>query len=194
MSNKGSFIHGESKTRLHNTWCGMIDRCNNKKDASYPRYGGRGIKICEEWLNDYRNFAKWARKNGYTDELTIERIDVNGDYCPENCKWATTKEQARNRRTTKWVEWQGRKMSLAEAAEMANLPYKQVHFRIKKGWSLEKALTTPLKHGKSDLHKLCDEKGVNYHTVYSRMSRGWSVERAINTPMLGIGANHTTYA
>lgn len=84
-------------------------------------------------------------------------------------------------------------MSLAEAAEKAGLPYKEVHFRIKKrGWTVEKALSTPIKV-KSELHRRCEEMGLNYHTIYNRVRMGWSEERALNTPVLGLGANQTTY-
>ena len=185
-------IHGESHTHLHNVWCGMNNRCN-PNHANTRGYGERGIIVCEEW-KDYAKFAEWARTNGYEEGLTIERIDVNGNYCPENCCWIPHGEQARNRRTTKWVEWQGRKMSLAEAAEIAGLPYKQVHFRLKHGWDLEKALTTPLKHGASDLKMEAEKNGINYHTAYNRYYiQGWSFEDATSIPSAGKGANQTTY-
>ena len=139
--------HDESHTRLHNIWCGINNRCA-PTHLYTERYGKRGIKICEEW-SDYNKFAKWARENGYQDKLTIERIDVNGNYCPGNCTWIELAKQARNRRTTHWVEFQGRKMSLAEACEIANMPYKQVHYRIKrKKWPVETALTTPVRQNK----------------------------------------------
>lgn len=185
---KTNLVHGESHTRLHNTWMSMLNRCNPETEHS-DGYGKRGIKVCEEW-HDYLNFSAWAKSHGYSDDLTIERIDVNGDYCPENCKWIPFAEQARNRRTTKWVEWQGRTMSLAEAAEIAQLPYKQVHFRLKQGWTLEEALTTPLKHGNSDLFEKCKAIGANYHLVYNRIHvYGWDEESALYTPSLGVGAN-----
>ena len=180
--------HGESHTKLHNIWCGINNRCKH-----HPRYAGRGIKKCVEW-NEYENFRDWALNNGYEPGLTIERIDVDGDYSPQNCKWIPLEEQARNRTTTKWVEYNGRKMSLAEAAELAGLPYKEVHLRIKSGWSIEDALSKPL-FQKSELHKKCEERGINYNTVYSRIFQyGWSEERALNTPSLGKGANQTSYA
>lgn len=135
--------HCESHTPLHNIWCGMNNRCNpNHKNNR--GYGERGIAICDEW-RDYENFAKWARENGYEEGLSIDRIDVNGDYCQDNCRWIPMAEQARNRRTTHWVEYDGRKMSLAEACEIAGLPYKQVFERIvKRKWDVNKALSTPI--------------------------------------------------
>lgn len=181
--------HGESHTPLHNIWCGINKRCKHHK-----RYAGRGIRICEDW-SIYENFRDWSLSNGYEDGLTIERIDVNGDYCPENCKWIPFGKQARNRTTTKWVEYEGKTMSLAEAAELAGLPYKEVHLRIKKGWSEYDALHTPLQTNENSLRKKCEALGINYHTVYSRIYMyGWSEERALNTPSYGKGANQTSYA
>jgi len=144
--------HGESHTRLQNIWCGMNSRCNpSHKDAL--RYGKRGIKVCDEWKS-YESFAKWARSNGYKEELTIERINVNGNYCPENCTWIPIEKQARNRRTTYWVNYMGKRMSLAEACKIADLPYKQVFWRMVHGWNFEKAITV----------RMGEDNGVRDHT------------------------------
>lgn len=93
--------HGLSNHRLFGIWNGMKTRCYNKNNKNYADYGGRGIQICEEWLGDFASFYDWAMSHGYRDDLTIDRIDVNGNYEPKNCKWATRAEQSRNQRRTK---------------------------------------------------------------------------------------------
>ena len=93
--------HGMRNTRLYSIWHGMKERCYNTKHKFYKHYGGRGIKVCEEWKNDFQTFADWALSHGYADNLTIDRIDVNGNYEPSNCQWATNAEQQRNKRNSK---------------------------------------------------------------------------------------------
>lgn len=118
--------HGMAKTRIWKIWIGMRSRCEHEKDKSYPYYGGRGISVCEEW-SEFEQFLEWAIQSGYDDTMTIERIDTNGDYCPENCRWATRKEQTRNRRITKKVMYNGKEIPLGEVAEIEGITYQQAY-------------------------------------------------------------------
>ena len=123
--------HDQCYTRLYEIWTGMKERCYNPAVASYKDYGGRGIKVCDEWVSDYRMFSEWALANGYTDSLTIDRIDNNKDYCPENCRWSDRITQANNKRTNINIEWKGEVHTLAEWCRILGLPYKKTHARYK---------------------------------------------------------------
>lgn len=109
--------HGLSKTKIYKTWKSMKFRCYNENDKEYDRYGGRGIEICDEWLNKengFINFYEWAMANNYNDKLTIDRIDNDGDYCPENCRWATLYEQGNNKSNNVFVNYEGEEITLKE--------------------------------------------------------------------------------
>lgn len=138
---KVNTTHGMSETRLYRIYKHMICRCNNPNDIRYDIYGGRGIRVCDEW-SSFEVFAEWAIANGYRDDLSIDRIDVNGNYSPDNCKWSSDQEQASNRRSNILIEYNGKTQNIAYWANEVGMPYKKLWKRIKNGWSTEKALTT----------------------------------------------------
>lgn len=126
----------------------MRRRCNDPQLKDYPRYGGRGIKVCEEWNNSFDAFKKFMGDK--PEGMTLERFDVNGNYEPGNVGWASVKQQARNRSTNVWYEIEGVTKTLAEWAEFYNLGasgYKRAHERIKRGWSPQEALEVPPRVG-----------------------------------------------
>lgn len=133
--------HGKRNTRLYKIWCCIKDRCCNRNYIAYPNYGAREITICDEWKDDFMVFHDWAVNNGYADNLTIDRIDNNKGYSPNNCRWATRRQQNRNRRITKLITYKGETKPLAEWCEILGLNYKTVFARLKYyNWSIEKAL------------------------------------------------------
>lgn len=124
--------HHTSRTHLYSVWSLMKQRCENPKHKSYAYYGGRGIKICAEW-HDAATFFEWARSSGYREDLSLERINVNGDYEPSNCTWVTMREQARNKRNNVWIEYQGQKMLLSDVAKLLGLTYPALKWRYDHG-------------------------------------------------------------
>lgn len=126
--------HGLSGKRLHRIWCSMKQRCTNTQSAGFKNYGGAGITICNEWL-DFQAFYDWATANGYADNLTIDRIDNNGNYCPDNCRWVDMKKQQNNRRNNRKVEYRGCEYTISELAIKLNIPYATLLGRINSGWN-----------------------------------------------------------
>lgn len=142
--------HGGTHERLYTIWSGMNDRCNNSGSEAYPLYGGRGIKLCDDW-RDYTNFRAWAIQNGYDEnaergKCTIDRIDSDGDYCPENCRWVDIKAQCNNRRNNRVFEYNGEKKNIRQWADEVEIPYGTLHKRLLKyGWTIGNALQTPIR-------------------------------------------------
>lgn len=132
--------HDLSKSRIYRTWRAIKNRCFNKNLKEYKNYGGRGIIVCAEWLNDFQAFYDWSIMNGYTDELTIDRIDNDGNYEPLNCRWTTRKEQANNRRMCRIFTYNGVTKNYKQWCDFLNINYKTFHTRISRGWEIEKAL------------------------------------------------------
>jgi hypothetical protein len=135
--------HGYShRERLYDTWLNMKRRCKDPNNKRYEQYGGRGISVCEEW-NDYSNFRSWALSSGYSDDLTIDRIDVNGNYCPENCRWANLTEQMNNTTRNRVISFDGKTMTMAQWAKHLGISYGTINHRVQRGWSMERIVSTP---------------------------------------------------
>lgn len=146
-SNKGrNTTHGQTSTRIYRIWLSVKQRCCYKNSSTYKIYGDRGITVCEEWKNDFQTFHEWAMSHGYTDELTIDRIDVNGNYEPSNCRWATAKEQMNNTRRNTVVEHDGKQMSLAQWADYLGMNYSSFMSRWSRGWTIDRIASTPTRH------------------------------------------------
>jgi hypothetical protein len=141
-----SYKHGSAKrnktTPEYRAWSGMIGRCYNVKNKKYPDYGGRGITVCQRWRESFEDFLSdiGVRPTG---DYSIDRIEVNGNYEPNNCRWATLRQQARNKRTTVLLTLNGETLALSDWAERLGLPEGRIRNRLRLGWAADKALLTP---------------------------------------------------
>lgn len=144
-SNHSCVTHGESNSRLYGLWCAMKNRCYNKNMRMYYNYGGRGITVCDEWKNSYESFRNWAYANGYNDTLSLDRIDNNKGYSPQNCKWSTFLEQERNRRNVIKITYNGETKTAQEWSEIVGIKAHTIIARIQSyGYTEEEALTLPV--------------------------------------------------
>lgn len=174
--------HKQSGSRLYWIWQAMKDRCLNKNNKNYSRYGGRGITICDEWKDDFANFYEWALKNGYRDTLTIDRIDNNKGYFPDNCRWLTNKEQSRNRRNNIVVSYNGEEMTLIEASEKSGLSYSALNARWCRGIRGDALFEEVVVRGPKrkvlykgkmiTLNELSELTGINTNTLKTRYYKG----------------------
>lgn len=135
--------HGLTNTIYFNTWNGMMDRCNNPNNKRYYDYGGRGITVCEEWQS-YPNFMHWAEETKIDPNTTLDRIDNNLGYSPDNCRWATNKEQMNNRRNNVYITYFGETHTLSEWCMILNLPYDLIENRLRLWGDFWRAISTPL--------------------------------------------------
>lgn len=156
-----NYKHGLSKHPLHRVWRGMIQRCHNKNYKHFDRYGGRGIIVCGDWLNNFKSFYDWCMINGYKRGLTIDREDNNGNYDPFNCRWVTNKINQRNKEKMLCVEYKGEIKPLSEWCDLLNLKYITIYQRIyKRKQSHEEALSTPVqKQNKKYNHEKTSQNG-----------------------------------
>lgn len=201
ITSKRAKTHGFSKTRLYRVWQGMINRCRNPKHDYYASYGGRGIKVCNEWKNDFLSFRKWSLENGYDEnakfsECTIDRIDNNGNYEPSNCRWISSREQSINKSTTIMFEIDGETKPLIVWAEEFGLNPATLKSRLKRGFVTKEDLSKPLidtKHTTSKYitfnGKTLDQAGWAREIGISPTSLGkrlknpnWTLEKALTTP------------
>lgn len=143
---KNGYKHGLTHTRLHSIWNGMKQRCFSKNNDYYYNYGGRGITMCDEWKNDFKAFYNWSIKNGYSDNLTIDRIDNDGNYEPSNCRWITRTEQMRNTRRSRKFSYKGEMKTASELSEICGIPSVIIYHRIAiLNWNIEDAMSKPVK-------------------------------------------------
>lgn len=186
--------HHLSGDKLYTVWKNMKTRCYNSQYWNYPNYGGRGITICEEWLKDFSSFYSWALSSGYQEGLTIERVNNDGPYSPDNCKWATKEEQDANRRNNHRLTYKGETKTVTQWAKLTGLPAAAILSRIRYGWSPDEIIETP-SGGKSEtiVYDGITEKisywskvtGFSAHTIRMRLRAGWSVEDTLLRPVRG---------
>lgn len=185
--------HDPAKNKLYAVWNAMKQRCNNPKNKRWNRYGGRGIKICEEWENSFDSFREWALSNGYKEGLTIDRINNDGNYEPDNCRWATYREQNRNYSRNVYYEHNGEKHTAIEWAEIYGLNIKSIYQRMERdniqfmealfsvGEKRERLITY---NGKTqNLRQWADELGISYTCLINRLNcLHLSVKEAFERP------------
>jgi hypothetical protein len=149
-----AMTHGMKGTRLYDEWRHMKDRCSRPKSRIYKNYGGRGITVCQEWRENFETFRDWALANGYQDDLTIHRIDVNGNYEPSNCRWIALEEQQNNRRNNRLITHEGKTQTMKQWAKEKGIPYNTLRARLNRGWPTDRALNDSIyKNGR----KFCIE-------------------------------------
>ncbi|MDN6162041.1 MAG: hypothetical protein L0I79_04620 [Atopostipes sp.] len=175
----------KERKRLKSIYNGMRLRCYNENNVNYKYYGGKGVTICDEWLLSFENFFDWAINNGYNENLTIDRIDSEKEYSPDNCKWSTKKEQAYNRSISVKLTLNGRTMYMTEWAEELEIDKKILSWRYNNGWSDEEILSRPRDYKESKLslngktHSMSEWSritGIKVATISYRIKKGWSVE------------------
>lgn len=173
--------------RARQSWVAMRGRCLDEKNPSFPRYGGRGIAICDRWIDSFETFL--ADMGGRPPGTSLDRINNDGHYEPRNCRWATQKEQSRNTSVNHLVTWRGETKCLQDWADATGIGVDAIFHRLKVGWSVDAALTTPPSRdlltfdGRSEsINEWARITGIKADTIGDRLKRGWSVERALTTP------------
>lgn len=174
-------------TRAYACWLNLKNRCLNKSYSRYAEWGGRGINVCPRWIDSFESFL--ADMGEPPPGTSIDRIDNDGDYCKENCQWATRKQQSNNRRHCVMLTFNGRTMNATQWGEELGLDSETIISRLKKGWTHEAALTKkPCSlweyQGRSQsVSAWSKELGIKMATLYARIKYGWSIEKALSTPL-----------
>lgn len=191
-------IHGEAKrgqlTSLYNTWRGMKDRCMNPSHKSYKYYGEKGVKICLEWQKSFENFRDWALSNGYQEGLSIDRIDVKGNYEPSNCRWATLEQQANNKTTNHFLTYNGKTQTINQWADYLGIKREIIKDRLRWGWKVDDIFETPVAQCITDKYEFEGEshsltewsriKNIPYSALWKRIRDSkWTIEKALTTPV-----------
>lgn len=176
---------------LYGRWNAMKQRCFNETNPKFPRYGGRGITIVDEWL-DFHEFENWAKENGYQKELTLDRIDTDGNYEPSNCRWVNQSIQQNNRKNNRIIEYEGKEYTLAELSDLHDMNSATLAQRLGKGMSVKKALNKKMNFNyilvehegeTKPLKQWCEQLGLPYQTIHARVSRGWEPKEALQKPV-----------
>lgn len=188
---KGNFIHGKTESLIYRRWAAMMQRCYNKNNHNYFNYGGRGILVCESW-HKFENFYA-DMGDPPNNQLTLDRIDNNKGYSRDNCRWATKKEQGRNKRTTLLFNCDGEKKTLLELAEKLKITPEALQRRLKIGLEFEEAISLrkyvrpskliEIKGKKNSLTNWAKQFGISRITVRSRLRAGWPIEKALAYPI-----------
>lgn len=147
---KGFDIKMPSHHRLYHIWFDMKRRCYQKQNKRWEKYGGRGIKVCPEWLNNFQAFFDWSMANGYAADLTIDRINMDGDYSPNNCRWADKFQQANNRSNNHYITYHGETKTMMEWSKVIGMSYTTLRRRINSGWDVKDAFERPIGGGSND--------------------------------------------
>lgn len=175
--------HGGRKERLYGIWAGIKNRCLNPNEPAYIHYGGRGIVICKEWLNSYDTFKKWALSHGYEENLTIERINVNGNYEPSNCKWITKAAQNYNKTDNVFITYNGETKILKQWADEFGIPKETIRGRLLRGVDIEhlfdkRELVSITYNGETKpIIEWAKEMRMEYNTILKRYRRGLTPEQ-----------------
>lgn len=192
--NNSNYKHGLTGHPIFTTWLGMRQRCNDPNHVRYAKYGGIGIKLCKEWDEDVKVFYDWCIENGWTDELTIDRIDSTKDYCPENCRIVSYAIQANNLTSNHNITYNGKTQTITQWSRELGIARKTLQGRLNKGWSIEKSFTTPIKSTCKQSKLVYEWNGlsmtlsewakyldIHYDILYNRIVRDkWDLDREFN--------------